>query len=255
MCSPTAYLSDEIIDLSNGGKTFDGRFRVETTKDDDFIGFVLGYKIEKTNNPKTIGASLTQNEPFVIVHWKQGDQPNDNLGFGKAGFEARMVEMVSGSTFNNNAFWQHIAENTSTTSNGYKWTSLQRGSTLGNVGWTDQQEYKITFTLEETRLQVWVDGVKQIDVGPPAGMATFPVGRFGFYNHSQEKVLYKGFTQGPPVNAGGSPGDDDNVPCVAQVCDTKTYSGPGTYTSASTNVSSRVLVLYIRTRPLKASLL
>ncbi len=150
--SPTFFLSDiDYIDTQ-----FDGTFGVETTSDDDFIGFVFGY-----NN----------SNDYLLFDWKQTDQYWSGLGY--AGFT---LSRISGSDVN---FWDHSGTDITVLASDY-----------GNNGWADNVTYNFTLDFTTTRIIIDINGTNIFDV-----TGAFNTGKFGFYNYSQSNVRYTGFQQ------------------------------------------------------------
>jgi hypothetical protein len=166
--NPTVFLSDQ----SAVGTEIQGKIKVTTTGDDDFVGFVLGFSSGDFSNAAA---------DYLLIDWKQGNQSN-----GAAGLAVSRVTGIVGSA---NDFWAH--------SNAI--TELTRGSTLGSTGWSDNVEYTFGFVFTDTNLQVFVNGIQQINLN-----GSFSGGNLGFYNYSQSNVLYSGFTQEvlPPTGEG-----------------------------------------------------
>ena len=160
---PGVYYSD----FQAFGNELGGTIRVNTTADDDFIGFVLGF------NPGDATAASTD---FLLVDWKQLNQASG----GCTGFAGLAVSRVTAGFTAANDLWCH---NNSV-------QQLARGTTLGNVGWLDNTEYEFSLEYTATNVRVFVDGVLQLDVN-----GSFSNGRFGFYNYSQQSVEYAGITQ------------------------------------------------------------
>lgn len=138
--------------------------------DDDFIGFVLGYRP---------GASLDPETDYLLVDWKQRSQGGARRGLALSRVRGIPV---------GGEFWLH---------NGHV-TELARGLTLGDRGWRDGRESRFRFEYSRTRLRLWVDGVLELDVE-----GDFPDGNFGFYNYSQQDVYYRGFSSGLEVRYEG----------------------------------------------------
>jgi hypothetical protein len=171
--NPTFFVSpDNYINT-----TFDGKFKVETTSDDDFIGFVFGYQ-----TPIAANGDAVNDWEFLLFSWKQTTQTSG--GTALEGFALAQVDGTSPIP------WAH---QTSTT--GYNVLASDTGSTRG---WADNTEYNFTLTYAEDRIRIDIQGgsgdfaTKQ-NIFDVAG--TFPDGRFGFYNYSQQSVRYQGFTQ------------------------------------------------------------
>lgn len=160
------------------GNQLSGTIRVNTTSDDDFIGFVLGY-----NN----GDLTNTNSDFLLIDWKQGTQG----AFSCTGAAGLAISHVSAGLASNAGAWCHSAD--------FGVTELARGATLGNVGWNDLIEYTFDLVFNPTNVQVFVNGEKEIDI-----FGSFSDGSFGFYNYSQQNVSYGAIQQTvapPPVNA------------------------------------------------------
>ncbi|MFC2110850.1 HYR domain-containing protein, partial [Bacteroidota bacterium] len=163
--NPTFFVSPN--NFING--TIEGSFGVETTGDDDFIGFVFGY-----NGP--YGATGT-NYDFLLFDWKQGSQ--NWCGNAYAGFT---LSRVTGTYANGAAaacdLWSHSGSN----------VNLLGSSYTG--GWTDNTVYTFKLEYTATNVKIYVNNTLVFNVN-----GTFPTGRFGFYNFSQSEVRYRNFQQ------------------------------------------------------------
>lgn len=167
--APTVFFSGAAAQ----GAALSGKIKVSTTSDDDFIGFVLGYNA---------GELTSASANYLLIDWKQASQVNGNCN-GPAGLA---ISSVSGAMTTTGA-WCH---------NGSV-TQLQRAATLGSTGWVDNTEYTFDIAFTSTNVTVSVNGVEQLNVN-----GTFGDGGFGFYNYSQERVLYSAIEerQLPPNN-------------------------------------------------------
>ena len=149
------------------GTALSGTIEVETTTDDDFIGFFLGYQDGELNST---------NADFWLIDWKQGDQ--------SGAFDGLALSHVTGDIANGGAadptFWEHTG-----TVN-----EVQRATSLGSTGWADNTQYAFDLIFTSTQIQVKVDGVVELDY-----MGNFTDGAFGFYNYSQPNVRYAGITE------------------------------------------------------------
>lgn len=166
---PTVFFEDG----SNARNTaISGEITVQTTGDDDFIGFVLGYQ----DNEVTSNGS-----DFWLIDWKQGNQPS---GGSTALAGLALSHVTNGSV--ENYFWGHhtgISE-------------IARGSSLGNTGWADNTTYSFDIIHTASLIQVKVDGNIELSVSAAqAGVAEFNDGAYGFYNYSQSSVLYAGLEE------------------------------------------------------------
>jgi hypothetical protein len=133
--APTVFLSDQ----SAVGTSVKGKIKVETTGDDDFVGFVLGFYSGDFSNPLA---------DYLLVDWKQGRQ-NYSGRYAPAGLA---VSSVNGVVANEIDFWDHSGSI----------SELARGTTLGSTGWTDNTDYTLEFNFTSTNLEVLIDGVSQI---------------------------------------------------------------------------------------------
>lgn len=188
---PTFFYSD----FTAFGTRITGKIKPNPNSDDDYIGFALGF------DP---GDSANTGADYLLIDWKQGNQ-NFNFGTpssspGGIALAGLAVSQVIGVP-DADEFWQHA--NLSGTPSTSGLAELARGSSLGNLGYVDNTEYEFTFDFGPNDLEVFVDGVKEIDI-----TGSFANGRMAFYNFSQAQVTYSAFEieQGtfPPDNGGGS---------------------------------------------------
>ncbi len=177
---PTLFYSD----FSAQGSKIKGTITVETTTDNDFIGFALGF------NP---GDSTNSSADYLLIDWKQEDQVYDfdlpSTSPGGLGQQGIAVSRVTG-TPDADEFWQH--DNLSGTPAGSGLAELARGINLGSTGWSDLTSYEFTFNFGPNDLEVFVDGVLELDI-----TGSFMDGRMAFYNFSQPNVTYSGFEEEP----------------------------------------------------------
>ena len=162
--NPTVFYSD----FTAQGSRLSGTVKVNTSGDDDFFGFVLGYK------PGDLAAATTD---FLLVDWKQIDQGSFG-GTAKKGLALSRV--TSGLENSSGAWWHNPADGV---------TELARANTLGSTGWVDFQTYTFDIEFTASNVKVFVDEVLQFDVN-----GSFSDGRFGFYNYSQAQVIYAGIS-------------------------------------------------------------
>lgn len=144
-----------------------GTFRVDTAGDDDLIGFIFGYQNSKQ---------------FYIFDWKQGDQGFAG-GIALRGMSIKRFD-AGERPFTEPDFW---------------WSDKNRENMAiltppDGIPWKHFQDYQITleFTPGKISVEVRQDGVllRRLE----AEDDTFTGGRFGFYNYSQDNVVYSGFT-------------------------------------------------------------
>lgn len=155
--------------------TLRGRIRVDTTGDNDYIGFVFGF-----NGPDSTGNDMD----FWLFDWKQADQSSG----GQLAREGFAVSRVNGTiTDYLPGFWGH------TDSSAFDVLATNFGDTLG---WQDNVDYDFTIVYQESRLKIDIAGGAfgtGTTVFDLAG--SFGTGRFGFYNYSQASVVYSGLTE------------------------------------------------------------
>lgn len=176
---PTLFRSD--FDLHN--LRIEGQITVAGS-DDDYAGFALGFRPQDTTNP---------NADYLLLDWKRATQTS-NFGApsctaGGTAQRGLALSRVHGMP-TADEFWGHVDLNAVPCSTpNDRVTELQRGATLGTVGWVRNQTYTFRIDYTPNRVVVHVDGVLQIDVS-----GTFPNGRLAFYNFSQAGVTYNAFT-------------------------------------------------------------
>lgn len=170
--------------------------------DDDFIGFALGFQPWDSENPDA---------NYLLVDWKKGTQwynfgaPSCTPGsWAPAGLAVSRVFGIPTA----DEFWGHVdfpAEVSCPDDSGGL-EELARGTTLGNTGWVDGQEYVFRFEYSATSLKVYVNDILEIDI-----TGDFNNGRLAFYNFSQEAVTYSSYVV-VVVNVGIDikPGSDPN---------------------------------------------
>ncbi len=159
--SPNSYQNVEIA----------GTIRVETTGDDDLVGFVFGFRapLREEGMPDRVFDTW-------LLDWKQLEQTFDGL-FCAEGYALSRVTGDFAAGWG--PWWGRTTEP--------RWTTVatRYGST---EGWGDN--VLNTFRLLQTphRVDIWMNDVLIFrEVGE------FQSGRFGFYNYSQPSVRYANF--------------------------------------------------------------
>ncbi len=157
---PTYFVSPEsFIDTAINGK-----FKVETTVDDDFVGFIFGFK---------------DINDFYLFSWKQGNQ-----GSASEGFVLSHVTQDGNVPVDHQNTHDEIGYEVLLTKLGKEW------------GWANKTAYEFTLNYRTNHIRIDIAGgnfgagqtIFELD-------GTFEEGRFGFYNRSQGNVRYEGFTQ------------------------------------------------------------
>ena len=164
--------------------------------DNDYIGFALGFRPGDTSNASA---------DYLLIDWKAANQffdfGNPSVSPGGTAAAGLAVSRVTGIP-DADEFWQH--RNLAGTGAGSGVQELARGATLGSTGWAANTDYEFTFDFGPNDLEVFVNGVKQLDIS-----GDFNDGRMAFYNFSQANVRYAAFV----VDAGSfPPGTPGSVP-------------------------------------------
>ena len=196
--SDTPSVGASVLQTINGDPTFfvspnaffnttvQGSFGVETTYDDDFIGFVFGYQA-----PQGTGTDYD----YILFDWKQTNQTGAYEGFN--------LTRVQGSFPSAGPHWDHAdsGPNPTPPTPVFDVWATDYDTTKG---WEDSQVYDFTLLYQSDRIKIDIQGgtgpfvTKQtiFDITPAdVGEASFPSGQFGFYNYSQQAVRYQSFTQ------------------------------------------------------------
>lgn len=145
---PTAWLSP----VSQHDVKITGTLRVETTVDDDFIGFIVGF-----NN----------SADYLLVDWKKMAQLNAQVGM-------RLVRVTQPLTGNSEFFAPHTTG---------KAQLLASNTSIGP--WQYNQTYQFEVDITSTRLIVKIDGQPVLNA-----TGNFSPGRFGLYSYSQEQTVF-----------------------------------------------------------------
>ena len=155
--------------------TLSGKIQVETLADDDFIGFVFGYRSPITGNGDPDLAVRA-----ILFDWKQASQSVGMSLHGLEGYNLIEVEGVLPDNSNLATFWAHQPS-----------ANVQVLGTLydDTLGWSDLTDHFFTLQYDTDRIVITIDGVQIFDVA-----GSFPPGRFGFYGHNQTDVRYQLFT-------------------------------------------------------------
>lgn len=169
--APTVFFNDG---NNAQGKELGGEITVETTGDNDFVGFVLGYQDGEINSATA---------DFWLIDWKQGDQSGQSAGLALSHVSGDLAGL---STSTSGAWWQHDAPI----------NEKLRATNLGTTGWNDNQKYDFSLEFTSSLIKVIVDGNTELEFSSADnGGLAFTDGSFGFYNFSQENVRYAGITE------------------------------------------------------------
>jgi hypothetical protein len=192
---PTMFYSD----FNAAGTDISGSLFIDSNSDgdDDYVGFAIGFEP---------GDSSSAAAEYLLIDWKQDTQvfnfASPSTTPGSTAFEGLAVSRVTGVP-TADEFWGHVEFDTHP---GGAVEELDSGATLGATGWEFDTTYEFRFVFTETRLQVYVDDVLQLDVS-----GDFPDGRFAFYNFSQEEVRYSAFELDPVTGVCGDFNGDGSI--------------------------------------------
>jgi len=169
---PSFFLNN----LSQTHFSIDGTWRVRTSADDDYMGFVFGYQ---------------NSANFYLFDWKQGSQNY----VGRDATEGMSIKKLTGATGNGQVdlsleeLWENEV-------NFGDLTILAKNH--GNTkGWADNTLYNfhLDFDLNPGEFHIVVSQGATTLWDTTVTDSTFTGGQFGFYNYSQEAVEYAGFVQ------------------------------------------------------------
>ena len=209
--------------------TVSGSFGVETTTDDDFIGFVFGYK-----SPLASEGHGVNDMDLILCDWKQGQQS----GAAPTLRLARVLGTHNGSSSTNNELWPH--------SSNANITITPLGTAMVSGGWQDNQVYAFDLIYQQDKIEIYVEGgtgpfatrqqVFDVSIADHPGLFpgdVFPDGRFGFYNYSQQAVRYISFTQTDDPILQTTPADGETLDLGSARVGTTSAPGDLTITNAA----------------------
>ena len=188
---PTFFLSN--YSLGKEGKlTFAGTFRTDDKVDNDWFGFVWGYKDVK--NSYILDWSRWKNDEWSKEVYS-GKVINEGLNEGKpfvdpmtGGSNPLTLFQLKNYSWNNmTQYWKHLDHET-----GYK--VLKRAN---NGGWSPHQDYNIKIEITNHDVKVWIGKVGSKLTLDLHYTTTTPMdlsGKLGFYNYSISNVTYRDFT-------------------------------------------------------------
>ena len=104
------------------GVTIEMDIAVNTTSDDDFNGFVIGYET---------GEKTATSPEWILFDWKQGTQNNSCTSGSGAGAKGTALMLVDGPISSYRDLWCH-QNNVN---------EFARGSSYGSTGWSDNTTY------------------------------------------------------------------------------------------------------------------
>ena len=155
---PAVYVST----LPAVGVSMTFELTVNTTSDDDFIGWAIGYDA---------GENTSASADWLLFDWKQLDQNWD----GNDGWEGLRMYRVTGAIEDSYELWGH-SDSVS---------EIAQAISLGSTGWADNTTYTVQVDYSTTQVDVYVDGTLEF-----SELGSWPTGNFGFYNFSQPAIEY-----------------------------------------------------------------
>ncbi|MBK1709622.1 PEP-CTERM sorting domain-containing protein [Marichromatium gracile] len=160
--APTVFFSSDPAQ----GLSLSGQLQVDYAKDNDVIGFVLGYRAGD------LGASDVD---YLLIDWRRSDQSRYG---GRAEGGLAISRVTDRLDENSGAWWHDPAQGVE---------ELARGLTLGDTGWDPYTSYDFDLHFTATGVELFIDGIKELDLA-----GNFADGGIGFYNYSQRNAIYSG---------------------------------------------------------------
>ncbi len=181
--TPTFFISSNPFINSK----FTGTIAVETTGDDDFIGFVFGYK-----SPFTGNSDGNYDLDFLLFDWKQANQNSAIAGFHLSRVQGNFSDNSTEHSVSNmtNPFWSHN-DNIDGNSSFILLDSL----TGSDQGWTVNTIYNFELSFQTNLIEIEIDGGAFEHQTIFSVSGDYDAGSFGFYNYSQNNVRYAGVAE------------------------------------------------------------
>lgn len=162
---PTMFLNN--IEQTSYG--MQGNWRVSNTTDNDFIGFVFGFQ---------------DSCHFYIMDWKKANQDESGYGFAQEGFSIKRISAPSVESLSVDDFWL---------SSGTEYCEILDSYFDANSGWQTNVTYEFKLEFQPYFFNVKVSLNDSILWDTSVSDSAYTYGQFGFYNFSQEMVVYSGF--------------------------------------------------------------
>ena len=175
--NPSAFLNG--VDKTN--YSMQGFFKVDTTTDDDYIGFVFGYQ-DSTN--------------FYLFNWKQTFQAGTDGVNSQGGFSVKKFSAPQGTNFTNNDFSGDVdTQNMKILASKY-----------GNEnGWHDYETYSFYLCHTPGAFQIRITDTSTTLWEITIDDLSFTSGQFGLFNNSQPSAVYFNLEEGPAFCGNTSP--------------------------------------------------
>ena len=146
--------------------TIRGKFKVDTTRDDDWMGLMFGLESPTGDNIEATGESS-----FFLFDWKQADQ-----GVYKEGLSLAKVSGKYGAYANRGSF------------------DVLRSDFGQDKGWQDLTEYEFALLYEEEGIKIDIDGQTIFEIGAEELGSNFEPGHVALYAASQKDVKFSGLS-------------------------------------------------------------
>jgi len=170
---PTYFLSN--YELEDGHITMQGTFKTDDPGDNDWFGFVFGFK---------------DSENYYLLDWSRWKNDNWNSNHDYSGRPLGGAIPLTLSKATNLAtyspLWSHA-------DSGSEFNVLQRKD---NGGWSTGVEYNIKLDITKHDIKVWIGKVGEpmnLDIDYHSNVPMDITGKLGFYNFSISRVTYKDF--------------------------------------------------------------
>jgi len=147
----------------------EGTWRLDDDYDDDFMGFVFGFQ-----NPGQ----------FYLFDWKQNDQlSTEGGGFASQGMNLRLIDAGPDGTPGTTDLW-------ATGADAGPYVEFLRQN---NLPYSDFVDYTFRLNFQPGQFEITILEGNTILENWLVEDDTYTSGQFGFYNLSQNDVLYSGF--------------------------------------------------------------
>ena len=188
--SVNAHPSIFMSTLPAVGPTLFFEMKVNTSVDDDFIGWAIGYQA---------GDATDSDAEWILFDWKQGNQ----FGVDCWGYDGLVMSRVSG-VIGTADHWCHTGSV----------SEIARADSYSSTGWSNYTTYMIEVNYSATQVDIYVDGTLEF-----SETGSFPYGNFGLYTNSQQSVIFTFIGPLDQSICGQIDADDDGYSITAGDCD------------------------------------
>jgi len=163
---PTAYVNEHAFETLHAT----GKISVQTTSDDDFIGFVFGWQ---------------DMSHFYLFDWKKAEQNDGTCGIAKQGMSLKLMSAASEPLTCDN-YWASAGT-----------AAVTSLSPPAGPGWVSNVVYSFDLVWKPGDITITVKDGSTVVGTVTSKDASIKSGRFGFWNYSQSAVRYEAFTIEP----------------------------------------------------------